>query len=257
MQYGSRFSSFQGKRDRGSLARLFKRTEFGDSRRMEGEVPRRSEWLVMLPYVRAPFFWFAALLALLCGGIASAAPTDPPSRASRENPPARDVSRQAATAVLFEFARPVPEPFWNELKGELDQNAAPEWPERSLVWMKRREFQRGMEYPEVVQVRLKGRCSGEAAVARESGEGPLGWAYVVDGEIQPVAYVNCDRIAQTLERELRGASLKERREKFARAVSRVVAHELTHIFQQSRKHNRSGLEKAYLTAGALTKEGAL
>src|SRR5262249_11194728 len=159
-------------------------------------------------------------------------------------------------AVLFEFARPVPEPFWDALQGELDQSAAPDWPERSLVWMKRQEFQSSMEYRDMVQVRLKGHCTGESAGVREAGEGPLGWVYMIEREIQPVAYVNCDRIAQTLEHELRGATVKERREKFARAVSRVVAHELRHIFEQSRKHSRSGLQKAHLTAWELTKEGA-
>src|SRR5262249_15903103 len=151
----------------------------------EAAAPHGTKWPVML-CVRA-----LLLVAILsCGGIASAAPGRP-SGASSGNARSRDVSTQAATAVLFEFARPVPGPFWDALQGELDQTAAPDWPERSLVWMKRQEFQSSMEYRDMVQVQLKGHCTGESAGVREAGEGPLGWVYMIDREIQPVAYVNC------------------------------------------------------------------
>lgn len=251
MQYGSSFgfgltSGFHGKHERNSFARSFgKRKKFGSSTRIEDGSSHRTEWRM-----RALFLLFLFVI-LLGGGTLSAAPRHPASGKA-----AREVGSEATTAVLFEFAKPVPDAFWETLKGELDANAAPVWPERSAIWMKRDEFRQGMEYPEIVQVRLLGHC-GEPSVTGRFGEGPLGWAKVTDGEIQPVAYVNCDRIAQTLESELRGANGKERRQKFARAVARVVGHELTHIFQQNRKHSASGLQKAYLTAGELTKEGFL
>ena len=126
-----------------------------------------------------------------------------------------------------------------------------------MFWMKREEFYKGMEFPEVVQVRVQGRCTADATTDWRFAEGPLGWVRMVDGEIQPIVYVNCDRIGKTLERELHGANPKERRQKFARAISHVVAHELTHIFQQSARHSSSGVQRARLTSVELTKEGAL
>jgi len=161
-------------------------------------------------------------------------------------------SSTTTTAVLFEFQGTVPEGYWNQLKSEFEQNVAPIRPEREMRWMRREEFRAGMEFPEVVQVRLQGNCKGEFTLGRQYTEGPLGWAYKINGEIQPIAYVNCDRVAQALERELRGANLVERRQKFLRAISRVVEHELTHIFTQSTKHSESGLQKARLTPVELT-----
>ncbi len=186
---------------------------------------------------------------LFCGGTLEAKPR--PAAA-----PVPSVS-PTPTAVLFEFSRPVPEPFWEELKVELEQNAAPVSQEHSMTWMKRQQFRDGMEYPEVVQVRLRGHCNADLRADWQYADGPLGWVYQTGGEIQPVAYVDCDRIGQTLERQIRGKGQRERQQEFARAISRVVAHELTHIFQQSRKHSPSGLQRAYLTAWELTKEGVL
>jgi hypothetical protein len=161
-----------------------------------------------------------------------------------------------ATAVVFDFSKPVPDTFWEVLQEELDQTATPTSADRSLKWMKRAEFQRGMEFPEIVQVRLQGHCKADLTGDWQYADpGPLGWVYLAGGEIQPVAYVNCDRIGKTLERDLRGMNFKERQAKFARAISRVVAHELTHIFTQSLKHSSTGLQSASLTAKELTRAG--
>ena len=234
-------STFCGKGRRGYFARkICGRKEFDDCARIEGSTAHWQEWRMM----RASFL-FAGLFAglLFCGGALEAKP-----RASVAPTP---------TAVLFEFSRPVSEPFWEELKGQLDQNATPVSPEHSMAWMKRQQFRDGMEYPEVVQVRLRGHCNADLRADWQYADGPLGWVYMSGEEIQAVAYVDCDRIGQTLERQIRGKSQKERQREFARAVSRVVAHELAHIFQQSRKHSSSGLQRACLTAAELTKEGAL
>jgi hypothetical protein len=218
------------------------RKKFDDSARIEHGSVRRQECRMM-----RVLFICAGLL--FCGGTLEAKP-----RASAA--PVPSVS-PTPTAVLFEFSHAVSEPFWEELKVELDQNAAPISPERAMTWMKRQQFRDGMEYPEVVQVRLRGHCNADLRADWQYADGPLGWVYLIGGEIQPIAYVDCDRIGQTLERQIRGKSTKERQQEFARAVSRVVAHELTHVFQQSRKHSSNGLQRAYLTALELTKEGAL
>lgn len=176
--------------------------------------------------------------------------------------PARALSPASlppTTAVLFDFSGPVSEPFWERLQGELDQNAAPVAPERSIRWMKRQQFQKGLEFPEVVQVRLEGHCNADQPTGQQVAGGALGWVYryTINGEIQPIAYVDCDQIAQALERELRGMSSRGRQQKFARAISRVVAHELTHIFSQNAHHSPRGLQRAHLSATELTSEGML
>src|SRR5215470_4570777 len=231
MGHGPRFgTTFFVRRRRELSARINLRKKFDGSARIESGSALLQKWRTM----RA-LFLFATLF--LCGGTTFAKPR--PSAA-----PAPSVS-PTPTAVLFEFSAPASGPFWEELKGELDQNAAPIFPERSMTWMKRQQFKEGLEYPEVVQVRLRGHCNADLRADWRFADGPLGWVYLIGGEIQPVAYVDCDRIGQTLERQIRGKNAKERQQEFARAVSRVVAHELTHIFQQSQKHSSSGLQRAY------------
>jgi len=181
---------------------------------------------------------FILVALLLCGNAWASTPAD---------------SSPGTTAVLFEFQGPVPDPYWEELKNELEQNAALVWPEREMRWMKREEFHEGMEFPEIVQVRLQGHCKAELTASWRYSEGPLGWVYRIDGEIQPIVHVNCGQIGKALERELRGANIMLRQQKFARAISRVVTHELMHIFTQSAKHGSSGLQKAQLTADELTR----
>jgi len=212
------------------------RKDFADSCRIEAAVPHCPQWGMMRRLVL-----FGAVL--LSGVNLAAAP--------------KSSSPGVNTAVLFDFSTPVPKPFWEALKSELDLNAASIWPERSLDWMKRQELQEGMEFPEVIQVRLLGHCKADRTAGWQFADGPLGWVYRIDGEIQPVAYVNCDRIGQALARELRGKNPKERQQEFARAISRVVAHELTHIFLQSAKHSRRGLERARLTPSELIRGGML
>jgi len=196
-------------------------------------------------------FLFTALL--LSSKTLNADPARPSSPASSL------ASLSPTTAVVFDFAGPVSEPFWETLQGELDQNSSPVAPERSIRWMKRQQFQKGMEFPEVVQVRLRGHCNADQPNGQQVAGGALGWVYMytINGEIQPIAYVDCDQIAQTLERELRGMSFRGRRQKFARAIARVVAHELTHIFSQSAHHSPRGLERAHLSASELTSDGML
>ena len=218
------------------------RKKFGDSPRIEPANTLRATWRIM----RA-LFLFAAFL--LSGKTLGEFPAEASAPAYGDT----------TTAVLFDFSRPVPEPFWGTLQDELDRNAAPVSPERSIRWIKRQQFQKGMEFPEVVQVRLRGHCNADMPTGEQSASGPLGWVYLYtgDGEIQPIAYVDCDRIAQTLERELRGTSSKERQQKLARAIARVVAHELMHIFTQSTRHSPRGLQRAYLSSRELTNEGLL
>lgn len=246
--FGSVGSESCGKGERDYFVRRIpQRKKFDECARIERATGLWQEWRVM----RASFFLFVGLFAglLFCAGALDAKPVPSAVPAPSASP--------TPTAVLFEFSRPVAESFWEELKVELDRNATPVSPEHSMTWMKRQEFRDGMEYPEVVQVRLRGHCNADLRADWQYADGPLGWVHLIGGEIQPVVYVDCDRIGQTLERQIRGKNQKERQQEFARAVSRVVAHELTHIYQQSRKHSSGGLQRAWLTAVELTKEGSL
>ena len=178
-----------------------------------------------------------SLLSLLPGGACYVALTQPP--------------RIPSAAVLLKFSEPVPEGFWQTLKADLERLEIPSLMRESPIWLKQEEFYPGMDFPEIVQVRLEGDCSSGEQHTHGATPGPLGWVLQVEGRIQPFVFVDCNRITKTLEGELRGKTASERREKLARAISRVIAHELIHIGTQDARHRE---QKPYLSSRELVED---
>ena len=160
-------------------------------------------------------------------------------------------ARVPSTAVLLNFSTPVPEGFWQTLKADLERQEIPSLMRESPIWLKQEEFYPGMDFPEIVQVRLEGDCSSGEQHTHGATPGPLGWVFQVEGRIQPFVFVDCNRITKTLEGELRGKTASERREKLARAISRVIAHELIHIGTQDARHRA---QKPYLSPRELAED---
>jgi hypothetical protein len=152
---------------------------------------------------------------------------------------------------LLKFSEPVPEGFWQTLKADLERLEIPSLMRESPIWLKQEEFYPGMDFPEIVQVRLEGDCSSGEQHTHGATPGPLGWVLQVEGRIQPFVFVDCNRITKTLEGELRGKTASERREKLARAISRVIAHELIHIGTQDARHRE---QKPYLSSRELVED---
>jgi hypothetical protein len=157
----------------------------------------------------------------------------------------------AAAAVLLDFSQPVPESSWQILKIELARTEIATLPQESTLWAKREQFYQDMQAGEIFQVRLNGDCGAGMEAAEHPVPGPLGWVYLVDGQILPFVFIDCDRIARALWPELRGRTPAERRQKMARAISRVVSHELTHIITQNPNHLPAGAQKGHLTPDEL------
>jgi|SRR5580693_8807911 hypothetical protein len=152
------------------------------------------------------------------------------------------------TLVIVDFPSLACRAFWPTLKSTLQNSETSRLLPGNVVWMRREEFRAGMEFREGYQVFLRGDCDNvPPSFGQHEPRGPLGWVLLVDHQIQPFVYVDCDRVAQTLARELRGKATSERRQFLARAISRVVAHEMTHIATQSSLHSASGLQKARVT----------
>jgi hypothetical protein len=186
--------------------------------------------------------WRSALsvpcLALLAGALPSMAADIPHMSA----PPAK-------TAVVLDFATPVSQSFLSAFSGEVRQPAQAVLP-ASTVWLLRRDFQEGQEYPQILQVELRGNCA-PAEMPAHASPGPLGWVYDDGRLIHPVAFIDCDRVAATLASITREMPRLERQQMLARAVARVVVHELTHIETQSTHHAAHGIQQPRLTADEL------
>jgi hypothetical protein len=161
------------------------------------------------------------------------------------------VARIAPITVYTSFQGKPPRAVQAALQDELEQIMAPiglrvQWRSLSAV--------RGNEVSvELAVVTFKGRCDVRGLSARpvpvtpEVGPGPLGWTHVSDGNILPFSDVDCDRIRGFIQATLLTVSPPDREEVFGRALGRVVAHELYHIFADTQQHGSVGVAKERYT----------
>jgi hypothetical protein len=96
---------------------------------------------------------------------------------------------------------------------------------------------------ELAVVSFKGRCDIAGLMARSKFEGALGWTHVSDGQILPFTDVSCDRVREFTQPTLLTLRTEDREEKYGRALGRVLAHELYHIFANTMHHGSMGVAK--------------
>ena len=100
-------------------------------------------------------------------------------------------------------------------------------------------------------VSFRGQCDiGLAALGRFQ-IGALGSVQAINGEVQPFVEIDCSRIGALLETQLPLLRAQTPERLFARAVARVVAHELYHVFVKTKIHDNSGVGKPEFTASDL------
>src|ERR1051326_3053693 len=104
---------------------------------------------------------------------------------------------------------------------------------------------------ELAVITFKGHCDVAGLTSRASTPGPLGWTHVSDGVILPFSDVDCDRIRGFVQKELLSLRAEEREVVMGRALGRVVAHELYHIFANTSRHGSCGVGKAAYTVQEL------
>ena len=100
-------------------------------------------------------------------------------------------------------------------------------------------------------LRFQGHCDLFRASGIAFVPGALGETHVSDGRIQPFAEIDCDRIGNLLQPDLAAVREPDRERLFQRALARVVAHELYHIFAKTPVHEPTGVGKAEFTASDL------
>jgi hypothetical protein len=97
---------------------------------------------------------------------------------------------------------------------------------------------------ELAVVTFKGHCESTRVSSRPMQSSPLGWTHISEGAILPFADVDCDGIRSFLQSGLLGVRPADREEIYGRALGRVVAHELYHIFANTQHHGTEGVGKA-------------
>ena len=149
----------------------------------------------------------------------------------------------APVALYIDFQNEPPAGVVEALQQEVDVIMAPmgtefEW--RSLKAVNGREVS-----AQLAVVKFLGRCDSVGpASPRPLKAGALGWTHVSDGSILPFSDVDCDGIRQFLRAGLLGVDARQRVEAYGRAVGRVLAHELYHIFANTARHGSTGVGKA-------------
>jgi hypothetical protein len=169
-----------------------------------------------------------------------------------QSSPARDLDTPAVTIYTHFQEQPAPTVI-RHLQAELASILRPvgvqfEW--RSL------DDPRASEpVAELVVVKFKGRCSAAVSLpAARIASGALGWTHVSDGDLLPFSDIDCDRIWRFIHPEMGAYETSEHDRSFGRALGRVLAHELYHIFANTTKHARAGIAKSCYTAPELLSE---
>ena len=104
---------------------------------------------------------------------------------------------------------------------------------------------------ELAVIHFKGACNTEDLSPTDAYPGPLGWTHISDGAILPFSDINCDGLRLFLQRELLRYPESNRAPAFGRAIGRVLAHELYHIFAKTTRHAAWGVGKPAYTVQEL------
>lgn len=144
-------------------------------------------------------------------------------------------------ALYTQFQHEPPAAMFQAMQDEVETIMAPmgasfEWRSLDLVT--------GSEVStQLAVVKFVGRCQSTGYDPQSQTGGALGWTHVSDGVILPFSDIDCDGIRRFLQVGLMGISGKSREEAYGRAVGRVLAHELYHIFANTTHHGSNGVGK--------------
>ena len=155
----------------------------------------------------------------------------------------------APIGLYMQFQQPPPAAVADALKAEVDSIMRP-----SGLRFNWREVlaARGSDVSvELAVITFKGRCDVTALSPHISGAGPLGWTHISDGVILPFAEVDCQSIRGFIQRRLLRMPAVGREAAYGRALGRVLAHELYHIFANTTRHGSCGVGKSKFTVEEL------
>jgi hypothetical protein len=116
-------------------------------------------------------------------------------------------------------------------------------------------------FSDLMVVKFHGKCNMEGIqllfneLGPEGEGGALGSTKTSDGQVLPFSELECDRIRRSIAPLAVGYSKEERESLLGRAMGRVLAHELFHVFANSDKHGQQGVTKPAYSRRDLVAEG--
>jgi len=166
--------------------------------------------------------------------------------------PAAGEPREApvATITLYtQFQQDPPKVMLEAIQAELESIMSPMG--LHFLWRSLSAASGSEVSVELAVVHFKGNCDVTSHEPHNPGLGALGRTYVSDGSILPFGDVDCDRIGSFVQQGLMALDRDGREGAFGRAVGRVLAHEIYHIFANTVRHGSAGVGKAAYTVREL------
>jgi hypothetical protein len=155
----------------------------------------------------------------------------------------------APIALYTRFQQEPPPAVADALQDEVNSIMAPMG--LRFTWRSVTAAYSNVAWVELAVITFRGRCDAAGLSPHSSNPGPLGWTHVSNGVILPFAEVNCQGIRGFIQRDLLAVPAEDREEVYGRALGRVLAHELHHIFAKTAAHNSSGVGKSKFTVQEL------
>lgn len=161
-----------------------------------------------------------------------------------------------ATVTLYEkFEQDAPQGVVVALRTELAELMEPFG--MQLEWRSLAAAQGSEVVAELAVITFRGRCDAENLAPQSIVPQALGWTHVSDGMILPFSEVDCDRVREFVQKELATNPETVRKTMLGRALARVLAHELYHVFGQTAHHVSCGVAKAAYTVSDLMADSFL
>jgi hypothetical protein len=153
-----------------------------------------------------------------------------------------------STALYYEFKQPPAPSVVQAIRDEVASLLEPggiytEWQTMPIneqrVWT------------ELAVVTFQGRCEALPVAENPYQDHRLGWTHISDGEVLPFATVDCEAVRAEILRDLLNMPRQSRDKTLGRAIGRVTAHELLHIFARTTHHSAHGVDQATLSKAEL------
>ena len=166
----------------------------------------------------------------------------------------QSASAAAAPVTLYiDFQQPVPPVVLEAVRDEVNSIMSPMG--LRFDWQSLADFRPGRASAAVAVAHFEGHCDVSGLVMRGNQVGSLGWTEISDGTILPFTHVDCERVRTFLQTTLLGYRPQDRERAYGRALGRVLAHELYHVYGDTSKHTARGVAKEkYSVADLLAAE---
>ena len=148
----------------------------------------------------------------------------------------------APITLYTQFQQEPPAAVFDALRDEVDSIMAPSG--LRFTWRELSAARGDAVTVELAVITFKGRCDAAGLTPHGSDPGPLGWTHISDGVILPFAEIDCQRIRAFIQKQLLTVPAENREATYGRAVGRVLAHELYHIFANTTSHSSCGVGKS-------------